>query len=288
MSETILVVGATGTVGRGIVRSLKTFGIPIRAATRLPIPYAVAHPDLEVVLFDYRDPGTFKPAVRGVSKAFVVPHQSDPHPQKSVIPLIEAAREAGVMHIVLMTHCDVEAYPPSGLLEIEKFLISSGLVYTILRPNWLMQIFNPGFLWPAIRKTDSIFLPVQDARTSFVNAEDVAAVATVALTEEGHLDQTYTLTGCEALSYSEVAQIISNAGARKIRFLPMSNDDFYQTMIKTEMDPLQVNSLINRFSVVRRGCTAQVTEDVSRLLGRPPVKFLDFAYDHSRIWGSQR
>lgn len=284
MKEKTLVIGATGIIGKRVVRHLQTFGLPVRAATRLPIPYAVTHPHLDVVLFDYEDPATYRPTVSGVSKALIIPRRGDLNPQKTVIPLIEQAREAGVSHIVLVTHFDAERYTPSGLYDLESFLIGSGIMYTILRPNWLMQTFNPGFLWPMIRKTDAIFCPTGSGQTSFVDAEDVAAVATVALTEEGHLDRIYPLTGGEALSYDDVAQIISNAGQRPVKFFPTSDEEFRNTLVKAGWDPQQVEILIDRFALVRDGFTAGVNDQVALLLGRRPGRFLDYVYDRPRIW----
>lgn len=283
MSGKTLVIGATGSVGRCIVRNLKNFGVSVRAGTRLPIPYAVANPDLEVVIFDYKDPSTLAPAVEGVTQAFVMPLPNDPDPQNSVIPLLDHAREAGVRHIVLMSHLDAPISLNRGLLDVENHLIESDMVYTILRPNWTMQMFNPGFLWPIIRKTDAIFLPAGRARISFVDAADVAAVATVALTEEGHLDQIYTLTGSEALTCCEIAQIMTNAGSQQIRYVPVSDEDFFQTMVNMEMNKGQAQDLVSRFALVRQGCATSITDDVGRLLGRSPGRFLDYAYDHARI-----
>lgn len=288
MSGKILVIGATGAVGRGIVRTLQTYGKFVRAATRMPIPYAVAHPDLEVVLFDYRDPATFAPSVEGISQAFVMPQPYDPAPQNSVIPLIEAAEKAGVEHIVLMSHLDAPLSANSGLLEVEDYLINSDIEHTVLRPNWLMQMFNPGFLWPMIRKTDSIFLPAGKAEISFIDGNDVSDVATVALTEEGHRNKIYTLTGCEALSCCDVAKIMTNAGSRKVQYVQVSDHDFYQTLISMEMNPDRVTDLVGRFALIRQGCTKVVTGEVERLLGRRPGRFLDYAYDHARIWGGHR
>ncbi len=284
MTEKVLVVGATGTIGRPLVENLSRFGYPVRAATRIPVPYAISHPNRDVVLFDYDDPTSYAKAVSGVSKAFIVPKGIDPEPQKTIIPLMEAARSAGVSHIVLLSAMGIEHPARRALAEVEDYLTSSGILYTILRPNWYMQNFNPGFIVPMIQKTGTIFLPAADGATSFVDARDVAAVATIALTEEGHLDQVYTLTGGEALTYEAVARLISRASGRTIRYVPASDDAFRQALLAGGWEADQAILMTALFELVRQGATAAITEDIQKLLGRGPLKMAKFAVENGDTW----
>ena len=284
MTDKVLVIGATGSIGRTLVKNLSRYGYPVRAATRIPIPYAVSHPDLDVVLFDYEDPQTYSSAVTGVSKAFIIPKTADPEPQKTVIPLIDHARSAGVSHIVLVTSLGVAQPANKGLLAVEDYLIASGAMYTILRPNWYMQNFNLGFILPAIQKTGTIFLPADKAKISFVDTRDVAAVATIALTEEGHLDRTYTLTGSEALTYEEAAVVLSQFGGRLIRYVPTSDREFKQLLLAGGWQEEQVKLMAGLFEGVRQGIGSEITSDIKTLLGRDPIRLVDFASEYADAW----
>lgn len=284
MADKVLVIGATGNVGRPLVKNLRRFGIDLRVATRIPVPYAVSHPELDVVLFDFDDPSTYGKAVAGMSKAFIIARSGDDRPQNTVIPLIEEARAAGVSHIVLVTGIEVEQLPGGGLHQVEEHLLGSGLIYTVLRPNWYMQNFNPGFILPMIQKTGTIYLPAGDGRTSFVDTRDVAAVATVALTEEGHLDRIYTLTGSEAISYQDAAAVLSRVCGRPIRYVPTSDEEFRQALLAAGWHGAQADLLVTRFAGVRAGEAARVTGDIRRLLGRDPLRFANFAKENADVW----
>ena len=284
MADKVLVLGATGNIGRSLIKNLKRFGIGVRAATRMPVPYAIAHPDLDVVLFDYDDPGTYEKTISGVQKAFVVTKLADPDPIKTVIPFIDRARDTGLSQIVLVSTMGVDQAWARKLHEVEEHLISSGLMYTILRPNWLMQNFSTGFILPMIQKTGTIFVPAGKGRTTFVDTRDVAAVATIALTEEGHLDRTYTLTGSEAMTYEDTAQLLTRVSGRSIRYVPSEEAAFRQSLLSAGWYGEQVEFIAQKYSWVASGEAARKTGDIQKVLGRPPIRFIDFALEHADLW----
>lgn len=284
MSNKILVIGATGNVGSNLVNFLAEKGEQVRAATRHPDDY----PDLanvEAVEFDYDRPETYGPALEGVDRVYVIARNADAHADKVIIPFIDQAEAAGVDHIVLMTAMGVDQAPKEvPYRKIELHLMDAGVDYTILRPNWFMQNFNPGFFLPMIKQNGGIFLPVGDAKTSLIDVRDIAAVAAVVFTEDGHKGKEYALTGGEALSYQEAADIVSEVSGRKIKYVPISDDDLRGAFKQMGFNPEQTEMMVGLFQTVRQGWTAAVTPTVSNLLGREPITFEQFARENADAW----
>ena len=151
MSEKILVIGSTGNVGTHLVQLLAEEGQAVKAATRQPQNYPVRM-KVEAVKFEYEDSSSYAPALEGVDRVFLLAKTTDPEPQNTLNPFIDAAVKAGVRHVVLMTAKGAEQSEDAGLRKVEKHLIASGLAYTILRPSWFMQNFYPGFCIRVLRR----------------------------------------------------------------------------------------------------------------------------------------
>jgi uncharacterized protein YbjT (DUF2867 family) len=147
-----------------------------------------------------------------------------------------------------------------------------------------MQNFNPGFLLPTIQEKGAIYLPTADAKSSFIDTRDIAAVAAVALTEDGHQGKEYTLTGAHALSYTEAAEIIAHVTGRKISYIAISDDDAREAMKSAGWPPEQVEFMIGLFNFVRQGWTASISPAVSSVLGREPIAFEQFARENADAW----
>jgi len=200
--------------------------------------------------------------------------------------LVERAVAAGVRHGVLSTAMGVEMADENQnpLRRAEKLIQASGMAYTILRPNWFMQNFSSGFMLPSIRAAGGIFLPAGDAKTSFIDVRDIAAVAAAVLTEAGHAGKAYALTGSQALSYDEAVTIISRAAGHEIRYVAISDEDMRRSMATAGTPPEQVEMFSGLFNGVRQGWTAPVIPTVAEVLGRPPITLEQFADDHAAAW----
>ena len=284
MSNKILVVGATGNVGSVLVKILSEQGEAIKAATRRPDDYPQL-PGVEAVAFDYARPETFGPALEGVDRAFAIAPTADPNAAQTVTPLFEAAKAAGVRHLVLMTAFGVDQAPDDvPYRKLELNLINLGVPYTILRPNWFMQNFAPGFILPSIQQSGGIFLPADDAKTSFIDTRDIAAVAAAALTQSGHENKEYPLTGSQALSYGEAAAILSSAAGRTIAYTSISDDDMRGALLGMGWLPEQADFMATLFDSVRQGWVAPVVPTVSQVLNRDPISLEQYAADHADYW----
>ena len=190
--------------------------------------------------------------------------------------VIAAARNVGVRVIARISGMGADENAAPGYSRdhgvADRRLACSGLGYVLLRPNWFHQNFHSMAAGGAIR------LPVGDGRVSFVDVRDIAAVAIAALDDQGLWNQAFTLTGPEALSHAEVADIISDATGRRVVFEDLREDTW---AAESGMDAGAAADLNGLFRDIRAGCKATITDDVVRVAGRPAIAFADFASDHA-------
>jgi uncharacterized protein YbjT (DUF2867 family) len=284
MENTVLVLGATGTVGREVVAGLRRKGIPVRAGTRLPNSPAATRLECELVECDFERPETYPPALAGARSVFLIARPGDEHADEFARPLIDEMIRQGVGHVVNLSAMGADTRDDFSLRKVERYLEESGLEWTHLRPNWFMQIFSTRPLLTAIRATGKIQVPAGDARISFIDARDVAAVATAALTEPGHQGKAYTLTGPDALDHVSVARAISSVTGRAVEYLALSEDQARSGLRLSGMEAERIERLIQFYRLVRHGACAPVSADVPRILGRPPISFAQFAQENASAW----
>ncbi|MDX1530712.1 MAG: SDR family oxidoreductase [Rhodothermales bacterium] len=275
---TALVVGATGNVGSRLVPHLARRGHTVRAATRDPDAYDGA--DAEPVRFDYDDRATWPAALDGADHLFLIPKNADPEPEQTLIPFLDAAEEAGVERVVLMTAVGVEN-TERGLRTVEEHLDGLSVDATILRPNWFMQNFYPGWLYPMIQHGGTITLPAGEARTAFVDAEDIAEMAAAVLTEDGHAGAAYTVSGPEALTYGEAAAVLSDASGRTITYQSVPDSAMREALADQGWYDEQAELMADLFAAVRQNYAAETGGDVEHVLGRPPRSLRRYAEAHA-------
>jgi uncharacterized protein YbjT (DUF2867 family) len=285
VSKKILVIGATGRVGSELVKLLTQNGEVVRAVSRNPSTVLSKFQNtVEVVEFDYERPSTFAPALVGIEKVFLTVRPGDNHSDKAAMPLIDAAKKAKVQHIVALTAMGVEQDDTFMLRILEKYIEESGIPYTHLRPNWFMQNFNSGPMFADIRATGALHLPAADAKVSFIDVRDIAAVGFVALTKPHHTGNAYTLTGQEALSHSQIVEKISHVVGKTISYVPISEDIARSGLIKGGVP----NDLIERWTEfyrkVRKGLCSPVSTDIELVLDRSPILFDQYANDNAASW----
>ena len=196
MPQEILIIGATGKVGVELVKLLAKKGETVRAATRSPSTASKRLPrSAEAVEFDFDRPETFAPALQGIVKVFLMARPGDNYADKVAIPFVDLAKKEGVRLIVNLTAMGVEQDDSFMLRVLEKYIEASGIPFVHLRPNWFMQNFDSGPMAADIRATGGLHLPAADAKLSFIDVRDIAAVGLAALTESRHAGNAYTLTG---------------------------------------------------------------------------------------------
>ena len=252
----ILVTGATGQHGTALLRLLSARGIAARALVRNPAKAdaIAALPHVEIVHGDMARPDTLATALRGVDRAILI-SSATPDMQEVQTNFIEAARRAGVKHVVKLSGIAPNLDSPFRFArmhgEIEKRLEASGMAYTHLRPGEFMTVY---FRQASnIASKGALFLPMEDARIASIDIGDIAEIAAKVLTESAHEGKVYPLTGPEALSMAEVAAKLSAATGKPIRYVNVPPEDARRAQLAAGMPPFLADALFELFSERRRG-----------------------------------
>jgi uncharacterized protein YbjT (DUF2867 family) len=191
---------------------------------------------------------------------------------------VDAARAAGVSHLVRSSVLGADAGSAARMARQhgvnDDYLAASGLPYTILRPNYFQQNITE-IVAPSVGADGAFYSSVGDARISMVDTADVAAVAaTVLLDPQQHTGRTYDLTGPEALSYHDVATVLTAGLGRQVAYVDVPADASRQAMLGFGMDPWTVEAVVELYDSYRQsgrdGFAAQITATVEQLTGRAP------------------
>ncbi|PWV55163.1 NAD(P)H-binding protein [Nocardiopsis sp. L17-MgMaSL7] len=280
--EPVLVLGATGMTGSRVARRLRERGLEVRSASRSS-PWT----------FDWRDPSTWDRVLTGTRAVYVV--QFDPQPLTP--PFVERAVAHGLERIVLLSGRGVDDrdyfpeafesdanFVPTHLVG-EEAVRGSGLEWTILRPGWFSQNLSEGFLGQEVR-SGRMRLPTGDGAATWIDAEDIAAVAVAALTEDGHHGRTYELSGSRALDLTEVAREISHGLGREVTHTPVTVEEFVSEHVARGWSEEEARDLASALSPIPRGKDTHVSPGVGEALGREPRFFEEFVRDavDSGVW----
>lgn len=293
----ILVTGATGNVGAPLRQALMAAGAPVRPAAGSPAGLARLREEatgrrpphdgavLDPVLLDFTDPTTWSAAYEGVERMFVLrpPHLG--RPKSQMVPSLEAAKAAGVRHVVLLSLQGAERNRFVPHAALESWLRDSGLTWTFIRASFFMQNLIGTHL-SDIRDRDEIVVPAGHGATAFVDASDVAAVAAAALLHPAdHRDLAWTPTGPQALTYTDIASTLGTTLGRPIRY---TNPGIvhYARHARRALDMpwgmVAVTTAI--YTLARMGRADGLTDDVARATGRTPTSFETFARVHADTW----
>ena len=283
----ILVTGSTGKVGGGLIRELAAMGVPARAMVHTPEKAgAMRREGVEVAIGDFEAPETVDAALRGVERAFLLtpPDPRQPEWEKN---FVQAAKRAGVRHVVKQSAQGADADSPMRIGRIhgecERLLEGSGMAWTFLRANLFMQT-TLAFA-PQVAAERRFFAPLAEAKTSMIDARDVAAVAARALSEERHEGKAHDLTGPEAISHRDVAGKLSAVLGRPVEHVEVSFEDAREAMVGSGMPQWLADALIELYEVRQAGYMAGVTSAVAEIIGQEPRSYEDFARDHEGALG---
>jgi uncharacterized protein YbjT (DUF2867 family) len=285
MHQTILVTGATGTVGREVVKQLSMLdGIRVRAGVHSLIKgeNLLRLPDVEVVEMEFKNPESLHAAFTHADKVFLVTPLADEQIEMARA-LVDEAKKAGVKHIVKLSALGAGAEPGIQLgrwhREIERYIEQSGIPYTFLRPASFMQNFET-YYGQSIKQEGKIYMPCGEGKVSYIDARDIAAVAVEVLMGNGHEGQVYDLTGPEAISVDEVAETISYVTGNPVTFIDMPEDKSREAMQQQHVPDWMADALMELYSVHREGYSSGVTSRVEELTGRKPHTFRQFVKEY--------
>jgi uncharacterized protein YbjT (DUF2867 family) len=275
----ILVTGASGTVGRHVVRLLLEQGHAVRAMTRsrtVTAPNLGAAPNLDVVVADFDDAASLRHAVAGVRAVFLLTAPDTPSARHDRA-LVAAACSAPVRLIVKMSAIGADVVG-AWHLEAEQAVRDSGLEWTVLRPSSFAS--NVLHWADPIRAGVPITNLTGDGAQGVIDPRDIAAVAAAALTGTGHAGRTYTLTGPELLSVPQQARQLAEIIGRPVRTADVPADVAREQLLGAGLTPLAVEAIIVGSAWARAGHNAVRTDAVERILGRPPTSFRTWAVQH--------
>jgi uncharacterized protein YbjT (DUF2867 family) len=286
MGELILVTGASGNVGREVMRALAERGVAARAA--IPDPIGGRSPGeatnavgtVDTVRFDFTDPSTFPAAFDGVERLFLVRPPAISAVERDIRPVIDFAAGRDVKQIVFLSLLGAERNRLIPHARIEKLLLASGVPWTMLRCGFFMQNLDTTHRADIV-EYDDLFVPAGDSRTAFIDTRDIGAAAARALTEAGHEGRVYTLTGSEALTYGEVATIMSEELGRPITYSDPSPLAFARRMRRRGHPWGYIGVMEGVYLTTRLGLAATIAPDAARLLGRPPILMRQFVRDYA-------
>ena len=268
----ILVTGATGQVGYHLMEALADRGAEATAMVRVAakaadLPGSTQH---VVATLDGPPPAA---TLRAFDQVFLLSPAHEGQVELELI-FIDALLAAGHRpHIVKIAadgfqDPDCEVRFMRSHRQIAVHLNATGLPVTYLAPNMYME--NLLDEADTIREQGTIFAPAGQGKVGFVAASDVAKVAAQVLTSPGHEDQTYVLTGPEALSYADVAARVSAVFARQVDYEDLPDQVAREQMLASGLSPWQMAGTAELFDWIRNGGTDSVTPSVRELTGAAP------------------
>jgi len=279
----ILITGATGNIGVELVKILSGTRQSVRAFVRnRSRAQAINVPEIELVQGDFAKPETFMPALDGVDRLFLlIPSSAEVEPQQR--KFVDAAKRSKVRHVVKLSQLAADEHAPGRFQRyhaaVEKHILAAGIPYTFLRPNLFMQgLLN---FRSTISSQGAFYAPAGDAKVSVVDVRDIASIAAKALTEPGHEGKTYDITGPEALTHKEMAEQLSKAFGKQIRYVDIPPAAMRETLLGFGIPAWQADGVVEDYDHYRHGEAFAVTTTVRDLTGKEATSFSQFAKDYA-------
>ncbi len=263
MEKNYLVIGGTGKTGRRVVEKLQNKGKNVRVASRSSNPK-----------FDWDNYETFEPVLQGADNVYIVfyPDLAVPGAFEAITKLTEVAKKTGVEKLVLLSgKGEVEAE------KAEQVIANSGMDFTIVRASWFNQNFSESFfLEPVLNGV--VATPMPDAEIPFVDADDIAEVATEALINDDLNGKTLAVTGPELLRMKDVVKIIADITDRDIQYIPVNIEQYTSQMRSAGLPETYIWLFEYLFThVLTNPSNQEISNDVEIVLGRKAKTFRQFA-----------
>jgi len=280
----ILVTGANGNIGSAVVPDLLGRGVPVRVLVRDTAKAQKAFGDrVEIIEGDLSDTASVQSALDGVEKVFLNTPSLDGFIDLQR-PLIDAAAQAGVAHLVRISVMGADLTSPisyaRGHAALDAHLASTDLPWTVLAPSGYFQ--NLLSSAESIRQ-GAIYGSAGDGAVGFIDTRDIAEVAAAILTDDGHQGQTHVLTGGQAITYSEIAAAFQSELGHDVAYVDVPPEAFGEYLRGFGLPDSQVTDILALFEVFKAGYATTVTPDVAQLLGRQPRTIADFVHDYRAV-----
>jgi uncharacterized protein YbjT (DUF2867 family) len=273
----ILITGASGNVGKTVLQAVAKTGTKHRAMYRSAAEAAKAPAGSETVVADFAKPETLGAALKNVHSVYLV---CSPIPELVQLEsnVIDACVAAGVKHVVLNSALGAGDYDksfPSWHRKVEDKLKSTRLSWTILRPNSFHQNVV-AFFAPTIRTQGAFYNSMRDTKNSFLDVQDIAAVAAKSLAAGEHAGKIYELNGPEAINYAELAKKVSKVAGREVKYVDIPMDAQKKAMLDQGMPEWLTTALLDLQQYYVNGKGGDTDGLLQKLLGRAPITMDEF------------
>lgn len=272
MTEKILVTGATGTIGKALVKALTIKGASfVAGVTTEQKGKDLLGEDVPTVVFNYENKETYASATEGITKVFLLGPPLRTDLDKLVIPFLAHLNASGINRVVYISALGLDEVKELPFhTKVVEAIKGYGFKYTILLPTFFAQNFK-NYEWENITQRSVTFVPAGSGRTGFVDVEDIALVAATVLTEDNHEGKTYTITGPELLSYTEAAKQLSEVLRKPVHYPAPSPELFTQVLKEAGAPAFIASYMIPVYSLIADGKVAILSDDVERLTGKKPT-----------------
>lgn len=284
----ILITGATGLIGTALVHEFRKCHERVRILTRDAKNANMFEddPNIEIAVGDMLKPETLNDALKGVDKAILLSAADPVAMAETQISFINAAKKAGVRHIVKLSCLNPDTKSSARFLrmhaEIERHLEDSGMAWTHIRPAHFMQMYL--LEAPTVLAQDSLFIPMDDAFIAPIDVCDLVKVFRAVLTTEGHEGKTYELSGPDSMTLNDIAAQLSNALGRTIHYVNVTPEQERQQLVSFGM-PEQLADAVNElYSERRKGSESKVLLETHQLFGIRPTPFAEFVAQHVEVF----
>lgn len=274
---TTLVTGANGQIGSVLADLLAAQGQTVRRATSRT---ATRAGDVQLNLATGEGLAS---ALAGVDQLFLMAPPGYANQHELLIPAIDAAKAAGVRKVLLLSAMGANADDSIPLRRVELHLERSGLAWNVIRPNWFMQNFHTFWLH-GIQTQGQILLPVGNAKGSFIDTRDIAAVAAKLLSSDEFVNAAHDLTGSEALDHTQVAALLSKVAGRTIGYTDITEDAMRQALLGLGLPADYAEFMLMILGAFKAGYSATITDAVERIAGKAPIRFEQYAQDFRAQW----
>lgn len=287
MNETILITGATGTVGTQLVKTLSNLEVKVRAGVHSIIKGEnLKLPHVELCEIEFHKPGSLKAAMTGVDRVFMITPVTEDQVELGKVT-IDAAKAAGIKHFVKLSALGAGAEPGIQLgrwhREMEKYLEDSGLTYTIIRPATYMQNFV-NYFGDSIKNEDTIYMPLGDGKVSYIDVRDIATIACHVLTSDKYFNQVLEITGPEAISCQEVAKAISDAVGKDIKYVDVPEEAARKAMLDMHMPEGIVNAMMELHAICKAGHAGTISDTSEKIMHHKGHNIQEFAKQYSECF----
>jgi uncharacterized protein YbjT (DUF2867 family) len=277
----LLLTGATGAAGSFIANEFVRQQVPVRILVRhkTKAKRLENKPSIELVEGDMASRSSLASALDGVDRALMI-SASSMDMVETQCTFIDASKAAGVRHIIKFSGLDarIDTTFPFGRMhkDIEQYLETSGLAWTHLRPTGFMQEYLREA--PSIVHDGALYLALGEVRLNPVDLVDVGKIGFHLLRDGGHEGQRLHLTGPEALTMAEVAERISRAIERPVRYVAISQEQRRQALIAHGIPAPIANALDKQVHErLKGGLESEVDLSTHKLFNIQPTTFMEFA-----------